>query len=454
MSRPLPLEIQFFILQFVSVIRDDFHLDKDLARHALSSCSLVCKSWFEECRRYLMKNVRISSRPRAETFISTLFSPRGSLLYLHTTTDLDLCDSKVTEDETPFHHIAIHYLSPKLSSLDTLTVSGPSAATKQPRDLPFPPSLPNSLRHFRNLKFLSLENFHFGSFWDLRRFIVSPPALVHLTLRSVTWPVIPHNVGGIPSLLRTSSSLSEAQITDCTSNWDVLWAWATTVPHSSAGSDLRTSKLCEPNESFPGLTVVDVTTIRDIVRNFVGSTQTCTLRWTPSKEQNLYCAVSFVAEIALNSTHDRFSNTGNLHCSCDESASTMNFGMSANVPRVRASARSGQWIACLRTMSYFVGPRDAPQSTHWGTKMDALASRLEKLSELVVDFGINTILWEGIEEPAVLRSQFRQLAEAMSQLRSRPQFSLLFIVGTEHISWEQLKGQSIFLLKITLTSYA
>lgn len=211
----------------------------------LRSCSVVCKAWFPICRNYLMKAVHIRSRSQLEEVLSALRSNRGDALGFHSTNKLLLGQTHCT-DNRPFHHLAIHYLPPKLPRTKDLWFQLPvrvdqlqenrqegTSEVHETATFPIPSSFPLMMRQFRALTHLVFWECRFDSLWDFRRIVVALPVLSDLTLRSITWPPPFETHPVSPIFFHTASQLVNVTINNCPRSWEVIWLWTTSVTISS-----------------------------------------------------------------------------------------------------------------------------------------------------------------------------------------------------------------------------
>lgn len=300
MSRPIPFELQIMILDHLFDARSLSHsLDDPLLSPrdpeliaTLKSCCLVCLSWLPICRRRLMENLCFHTRSQVDEVLSALASGRGELLCQELTTRLILRAPQASRDRKAFHHVAIHHLSRRLTSLQTLCVIGDRLAT-----FPVPTTLMIHIGQMQTLTTLHLVKHTFQSFWDLRRLVTALPSLCYLKLIDVTWP--PPQLDApmrLPSLLKTASRLSQIVLEGISSGWEVLLFWTTTAQPKHSDSILRRGA----KHPYPSLTTEDAYTIGALLRSSWRSLQNSVFSWEYSDSPAMCASLPFSVFPLLN----------------------------------------------------------------------------------------------------------------------------------------------------------
>lgn len=287
MPRQLPLELQIIILLYLGdqdpLLGGSLNQAKAYPSwvHTLVSCSLVCSAWTPICQKYLLRTSYLGSRRQMEKMtsgISATTKPIGSYV-----TQLRLF-SLTWPDNQPFHHLVPLYLAKRLPFLRELRIDGSGIQTNGRKDVIFPitTQLLMHLSHFHNLIYLRLGNYHFQSFWDLRRFVVAFPSLSILHLDHVTWPPFFEElrVKGSPSLLYTACKLSRVSWVGCPPYYhELFWLWVTSSqPAAMSVRDVGPSK-----DRYPAFTKRDAIAMGQFARCEWQSTQG-SLSWSYDKQ--------------------------------------------------------------------------------------------------------------------------------------------------------------------------
>ncbi len=134
----------------------------------LSTCTLVCRAWLNQCRKHLFKLV--TSR-RSRHLKALAFAPSVVHFYVSRVA------AHEEPHETPFVHLLPKALSTKIPHLqnlslgtyaDEIVASPTNPEGSQKRTFYYHPSFTLYLTQFRALRTLTLLNFHFPSFLDVR----------------------------------------------------------------------------------------------------------------------------------------------------------------------------------------------------------------------------------------------------------------------------------------------
>lgn len=284
----LPFELQWMVLVHLDSLKEHQEEERLLnppaseqthITNTLKSCGLVCKAWFLICRRFLMKNVRLSSRNHLEDLAlsgsSIVGSPFPHIVNLVLTTSLNESNPR------PFHHLFPHYFSTKMPSLFRLYIIEDKNPNR-PVIFPVPRSITMHLGHFRTLTKLRLVHLQFQSLWDLRRLVISPPSLSSLWLRDVSWPSPFEEPLRVPSLISTPHKLSEVKISECLRHWEIFWVWTTSCAPTTSATAESTSR----EHTLPAFTTRDTVILSGLVEKFLPVTITPQILWSYREERH------------------------------------------------------------------------------------------------------------------------------------------------------------------------
>lgn len=138
------------------------------------------------------------------------------------------------------------------------------------------------LSHFRHVNLLSLHDFHFQTFWDLRRFIIALPVLSRLDLSRVTWPRFYDDLSRLPSLAFTASRLQSITCWYGSAAEEILWVWVTTrkLPSSEHNSVVG----YQIKDQYPAITIGDAAVIGKFIAQIAGLDWIMSMSWEPSRE--------------------------------------------------------------------------------------------------------------------------------------------------------------------------
>ncbi len=247
MPRPLPLNIQVEILGHLSGY-------SGYGVTTLVPCCSVCKVWRRICQRKLFKTVFISNHQQLKRLVASLSSathPIGNYV-----TPLDLYDDLC--------RVAPFYLATKLPLLQRLNIEWTNVTPFNVQS-----SLIMSLKHFRAVIELTLNDLTFQSFWDFYRFIVALPALSNLHLDGIClYPNLSQRSDGkVPSVFMFPQNLTQLYVHTLSKRFNPLplnplWIWSTPF-------QARHQKPTTNSHSCPFLTRHDADIIWEFVE-FVG----------------------------------------------------------------------------------------------------------------------------------------------------------------------------------------
>lgn len=239
----LPLELQIQLLRYLGREPRFPQVTK-----ALASCCLVCHAWSSICQIYLLESVRLASGEQMRHVV---------LAMSYTTKPIGSYVKRLRIDSStndgPFHHLVPYYMARRLPYLTGLSIFG---ATTNTDLFPIPKQFTMYLSHFRCLSSLFLCRYHFQTFWDLRRFVVTLPMLLDLTLIGVTWPQFSDDLQMTPSLPSSARRLQRVNCGTRSASREVLWLWATSVKPSGLGHPAAHSM-----DILPAFTIRDVVAI-------------------------------------------------------------------------------------------------------------------------------------------------------------------------------------------------
>lgn len=224
-------------------------------------CSLASRSLLKFARRHLFKRVVLSQSRHLASLASS-----HSDVFPHVV-GLTAHDPSLLES---FVHLVPRYLGSKLPNLQNLHLGSfpakPNSTDKQPT-FTYHPSFPTFLSQFRSVTSLTLSNFRFSSFLDLRRVVGAIPNLNSLFLMDITWEK--HWNWSSPLVCATQWKLAKLTMWGCQLNSNGLWFWV--VPSEKA-LDRSYHGLGEPL-SHPGLSSSEIYIISEVLERLITGDQ-------------------------------------------------------------------------------------------------------------------------------------------------------------------------------------
>lgn len=256
MPAPLPIELEEPILHELGAL-----CIEESKKVSLRACCLVCRRWVRTCQVYIMEEVRLYSQKHLEKMVEAMSSSTSPLASYVVKITLDPLGQS-------FHHLVPHFLATKLPSLKVIEYPNVFMAKAFERSIfQCHQTLTMHLRHFRGVTSFILTEYYFETFWELRRVVVSLPALEVLTLRDINWPspfqeVLHHLPQRFPSLPFIALKLSQVNTLRCSLPSEVLWFWVSSrIP--AVGQDTIAP---DGELPYPSFTIQDGVTLRRIIQ--------------------------------------------------------------------------------------------------------------------------------------------------------------------------------------------
>ena len=269
------MELQFLILHHLGgLLSYYYHSHSWLS--TLATCCLVCRTWFPVAQRYLLERVTLRSDKHLKQLVSrksTSSDPIGLVK------ELEIL-SGVKYHQRPFHHLVPLYTTNRLLCLKRLAFWG-SKGDGRKDVFPVSTQFRMHLSCLRHVTCMELANFHFQSFWDLRRFVVALPALSSLSMRVVSWPQFSDGLGRVPSLPFSARTLRKIDCVMSSGSPDVPWFWVTTHKLPSLEHQMVAEYHIE--DRYPAVTVKDAAIIGRYIHK-LGSGLFLNFEWTYSRE--------------------------------------------------------------------------------------------------------------------------------------------------------------------------
>lgn len=270
----LPLELQFLILHDLG--RE--HLRRRNLPSTLVKCCLICRAWFPVAQKYLLNSVDLKSDKHMRQLVSRIFNPFEPIkldikeLNIHSSTEFN---------ENPFHHLVPYHTANRLLGPDVLRFFG-CELDGDGDVFPVSTQLTMHLSHFRHVTSLSLHDFRFQTFWDLRRFVLALPVLSFLDLNGVTWPQFSKDLGRVPSLPFIARNLRKINCWRISAAHEVLWFWVTS--HKLPSLEHQRIAGSHAEGQYPAFTIKNIVAVGEYLGQ-IKSTPPLNLEWDYSREQ-------------------------------------------------------------------------------------------------------------------------------------------------------------------------
>ena len=239
------------VLDYLTSSASDSFRDR-LTRRQVSSCSLTCRYWSDNCRQILFRDLTLTSLDDARTLITFVKTPGSNIKsWLRFLTLIQ------TEPSVPWTHLIYMHLLHVLPRSLVLThqlKSGPSTGPLRIRSLHYaiPRQIPGL---FLRCSELHITDLHFRSFLDLIELIGKMKGLVILRCQNLTWEEPPR--AAAPELRRRRRFLVEhILLENCSKHWPFLWLTLTARPPGGLVDNL----------SVPFIDLIDVRSATAFVR--------------------------------------------------------------------------------------------------------------------------------------------------------------------------------------------
>lgn len=274
----LPLELQILILHHVGNQFAPFKEDSIKAK-TLASCCLVCRAWFPVSQKYLLNRVNLNRYRLLKNLVSREFDPTEPMWSYPK--QLNILP-RIGFNERPFHHLVPYHTAGRFSCLVRLEFLGTEQGGNK-EIFPITKQFPMHLSHFRHVISLQLQDFHFQTLWDLRRFIVALPVLSYLYLDSVTWAPFSDELGRVPSLPFIACKLRNINCWEMSALHEVLWFWVTS--YRAPSLEHQRIAECHAEDRYPAFTIGDAAIIEKYIRELaLPESQTVDFKWDYSSD--------------------------------------------------------------------------------------------------------------------------------------------------------------------------
>nr|VWO95820.1 Rim9 protein [Ganoderma boninense] len=203
-------------------------------RKTLLSCALVCQEWLHESRKFLFRDINISSKETFRSFVRNVLRSERLHPWLTSAHDLwiEFFDGVGEEDPEAF----VMEISECLPNLCVMQLTRFPQGQKQTVHLPLRADLFRALGQFTSLHELCLNNCTFASFTELKSLLIALPALSSLSMASVSCP--DSGDDGRRQLSPTCRpALSYLSVAE-NSPGDILYNWLSSTPTMSVLREL------------------------------------------------------------------------------------------------------------------------------------------------------------------------------------------------------------------------
>ncbi|KAJ3473140.1 hypothetical protein NLI96_g13116 [Meripilus lineatus] len=195
----------------------------------LANCAATCSDWRRIAMPGLYQRIEIIGREKYQILQNNL-RMKQLATSVHT---LSIHD--VTPEER-ISHAALHTLPQRLEELRELLMFGPLGSKNSVFHVH--PTLFVTLRQFRSVLYLHLQEIELASLEELRRIVGTLPSVETATFRSISWKTS-EGVFFRPLHNTTSWRLSQFSLCDCSSDFVAPLFWAHPPGNASASSRRR-----------------------------------------------------------------------------------------------------------------------------------------------------------------------------------------------------------------------